>query len=454
MRTTVIGSLGAGGSNPGNHGNHGKKPRQNLHKGPLKPGHGLRGSSALRRAPSPATPTAAAPASHPTAATPTAAAPASLPTAATPTAAAAPASPPAAAGGNNMFLAFWMIIGSKIPFDLFLESLMVGVSSNPVIAKYMPLKRNVLLNESIKRAFMANVEKDGSACSMTRKYADGTVRICGLVFGKWYVCIIPYEPSSEGRTGAITVYSVGPIDHMFEKDNDDDDDDDAKPKPKAVQVYTPGSNRYDGYNMDTMTRVEDPTPAQQAILDDISRTMVPDEGCIDLIYGLPGTGKSRMAYMIAKLINPKKPVVVRYNPSAPGYGIHDVVNNLLSTGKGVILMDEGDSLFVDCFKGGKQAIVPHEHLNTQVTDKASLNALLDDIKHLYPNVHLVITSNRTPEQITKACGGDGSVTRPGRMNCHALLEDKKKKTRKSTRHDAGRPSSRPVPSSEPSVTPV
>jgi hypothetical protein len=331
------------------------------------------------------------------------------------------AAQPAAA--ENKLFTFWMILGSKIPFMPMVQALMVGA------AAFAPLRVSVLHTESIKRAFMASVESDPNSLSLMRKYSDGAVRICGLVFGKWYACVIPHE-SESGENGSpdICIWHLGSIDHMLKSGNREEAEGAAeKSRSQAkipVRYFTRGSNRYDGHNEDSVSFDKVPTPQQQAILDAISLHAAERKGRVDFIHGPPGTGKSSMALWIAALINPENPVVIRYNPNDPGCCIHDINDmvNSVAKGKAVVVIDEGDELIIRCVKGrgDKAATVPHPHLNTQVTDKSSLHGLLDDIAMLYPNIHLLMTSNRTPKQIARACGGDASTTRNARMTVHHL----------------------------------
>ena len=352
---------------------------------------------------------------------------------------------PVPTNGASIFLTVWLIIGSKIPFDRFLQSLNVVFGIVEV---------NVLHTESIKRAFLANVEKDPGARSVTHKYADGAVRICGLVFGlgsfriggrvfgrgsAWYVSDIPSEASGEQGSGEITVYSPRdqPIAHMFEKDgcnnkcnsavdgnNADDavDGSTATAKVSEVTFFQRPTSRYDGYDKTIVQTTDVPTPKQQAILDRVQRSIEeetgPERGRVYFFYGPPGSGKTHMAEFLAILLNPENPMVIDHVPDEPGQSLN-YVNDLGETAKGkfVVRFDEFDKRIIECLRMDAKGTVaiPHQHLNTEVTDKSSLHRMIDGVPRKYPKMVIVITSNQSAEEITEACGGDRSTFRDNRM---------------------------------------
>jgi hypothetical protein len=84
----------------------------------------------------------------------------------------------------------------------------------------------------------------------------------------------------------------------------------------------------------------------------------------------------------------------------------------------VIVFDEFDIALTEIHKG----IEPHKNIPISVQDKAGWNHMLDEINiGMYPNLILILTSNKSPEFIKDM---DPSYIREGRINLTFEMIDK------------------------------
>lgn len=132
--------------------------------------------------------------------------------------------------------------------------------------------------------------------------------------------------------------------------------------------------------------------------------------CISVyIHGKPGCGKSTIPILLA--LNFNGSLCKSYNPTDPGDNIDMLFNQISpSASKPLILVFEEVDIWL---KNIHEGIRQHKHIPTQIKDKSSWNMFFDDLKLLYPNLILIMTSNLHPEIIDKI---DSCYLRQGRID--------------------------------------
>ena len=128
------------------------------------------------------------------------------------------------------------------------------------------------------------------------------------------------------------------------------------------------------------------------------------------IYGGPGTGKSMIGILVANEFTSYFCNTLKL--WQPGDSLATIISEVEPTPQKplVIVFDEFDMVLEKIHVG----IPPHKNIPIAVSDKPSWNHLLDSIQRgMYPNIILILTSNRAPEYIHSL---DPSYIRKGRVD--------------------------------------
>ena len=149
---------------------------------------------------------------------------------------------------------------------------------------------------------------------------------------------------------------------------------------------------------------------QSKILKSIEKIYNIDNKGTFYIHGKTGIGKTMVGYLVAKQLGGS--YCDSWNPTEPSDSIDLIYSEILPTVTNplVLVLEEFDKI-IDSLDGD---IPKHKWLITQVYNKTSWNGLLDKIAlGIYPNLILILTSNKTPDYFNKK---DASYIREGRVD--------------------------------------
>jgi hypothetical protein len=157
-------------------------------------------------------------------------------------------------------------------------------------------------------------------------------------------------------------------------------------------------------------------------------------GIIVLISGAPGAGKSKVAPLLARelCLEGKDPHMCKtFNPTEAGCLLRDVVSMAQPTRKRpfVVLMDEIDIILAKINKSirnrhvEQNKVEQNKDLRTQVFDKATWNSLCDAVASDFENIVIVMTSNKTRDEINTMIG-DESLLRDKRVHHYSEMNAK------------------------------
>ncbi len=166
-----------------------------------------------------------------------------------------------------------------------------------------------------------------------------------------------------------------------------------------------------------------PWKEQSVIIDDIITYYNKHNKCVAFISGNPGSGKTVIGMFLAMKINAY--FVKTFRPTDQGDHIELIYDsmthhNKYKSKKLVILLDE-----IDCILSNLANITKtnKQYRDFMVKDKTTWNRFLDDIGSLYPDVILLLISNKSREDINNI---DPSYIRPGRVDRYFELQHHQK----------------------------
>lgn len=160
-----------------------------------------------------------------------------------------------------------------------------------------------------------------------------------------------------------------------------------------------------------------PNASQQKIVEEEIAIFKRKKSGVFFISGPCGKGKSMTAVFLAKALNAM--YCEDCQPWEPGDSIQSLYMDFHDTMQKenkplVVCFDEVD-VKLEAIHFGK--IPNNDTVQTSVRDKCGWNKLFSKVERgLFPNLIIVMTSNKSPEQITKVMDNDPSYLRKGRVD--------------------------------------
>ena len=273
---------------------------------------------------------------------------------------------------------------------------------------------------------------NGKVTSSLTRYQYGEFKPNGFFFSSKYIGIIFEKQEDRKVVNVLHILTTKKIlDGLMKDSNDDDDienhndnenhdDNDVKIKitdETTIKMYNRTGNFWHlGYEPADISFSDNARPDQSSIVKSIISFYKLKNHCTSFISGKPGSGKTTIAYLLAKEL--KGSVVDSFKPTDPGDTIAELVKRVRPTKKNplIILLDEIDVMIWRCHKN---LITQHKNSPIPVLDKTSINTFFDNTQRI-KNVIMILTSNKSKEQIDEETK-DSSYLREGLVNVYAEL---------------------------------
>jgi hypothetical protein len=258
----------------------------------------------------------------------------------------------------------------------------------------------------------ARIQNRLKACSHTTDGGKGY----GYSFGYWYILYI-----SDGQDDIKMVYMVATADSYNKLTEELKGEEKSlfeqgwKPPPITEQTKVSVIERTGSYSNVWFRRrdreaKDKPIGQQGRIVSKIIEDYMKRRHTVAFIHGKPGTGKSMVGILVANEFSSYFCNTLK--PWQPGDTIGYLISEIEPTPQKplVIVFDEIDIVLTKIHND----IEPHKNIPIAVQDKSGWNHMLDSIQRgMYPNIILIITSNRGPKFIESL---DPSYIRKGRVD--------------------------------------
>jgi len=233
----------------------------------------------------------------------------------------------------------------------------------------------------------------------------------GYSFGYWYAVSINVVTNECGDTYTVYMIATETSYKALIKDDDVHYEEEAPKIEKKIVVYErAGSYANAWFRARDRDAVDTPKVQQAAIVTDIIAHYKKFRHTVVYLHGPPCTGKSMIGVLVANdfgstFCNTLKP----WQPGDTLGTLHSEVEPKFMRPL-ILVFDEFDTAILKIHAG----ISPHPKIPIVVPDKTGWNHMLDEIQRgMYPNLILILTSNKGPDYIRSL---DPSYIREGRVN--------------------------------------
>ena len=265
---------------------------------------------------------------------------------------------------------------------------------------------------------------NGKVTSSLIRYQYGEFKPNGFFFSRQYIGVIFEKQEDRRVVNVLYILTTKKILEGLMKDSNDEDDientNDAKIEivvDTTIKMYNRTGNFWHlGYEPADISFSENARPDQSIIVNSIIKFYNEKQHCTSFISGQPGSGKTTIAYLLAKELNGS--VCDSFKPTDPSDTIAELVKRVRPTKKNplIILLDEIDVIIHKCHNN---LITQHKISPIPVLDKTSINTFFDNTQRI-KNVIMILTSNKSKDTIDTETG-DNSYLRDRRVNIYAQL---------------------------------
>ena len=231
----------------------------------------------------------------------------------------------------------------------------------------------------------------------------------GYSIGKWYFVSV----SKEDETYSAWLIATSSSYNNLIKDIEPPRNSSASPVEKEdLTVYERAGALTNPWFRKRTIKINSivPRPNQDVIIKTIMEHQEEKGHTVVYLYGPSGSGKTVIGILLANAY--KGFYCNTLKPWRPGDSLSSACSEIEPSVKEplIIAFDEFDGPLVNIHAG----IEPHKNITIQVPDKCGWNQMLDEFAiGMYPNVILVLTSNKSPEFIRSL---DPSYIREGRVD--------------------------------------
>ena len=238
----------------------------------------------------------------------------------------------------------------------------------------------------------------------------------GYSYGYWY--FLHLTGDSDDNMSAYIIATADTYKNLTDEIKEDDkslfEQGWAPPTPtdeSKIEIYERyGALGNTWFRKRTREAKDLPIGQQLYIVDKIIEDYMKRRHTVVFIHGPPGTGKSMVGILVANRFSSSFCNTLK--PWQPGDTIGCLLSEVDTTAQKpiIIVFDEIDLVLIKIHQG----IPPHKSVPTVVQDKSGWNLMFDAIQRgFYPNIIVIITSNRGPEFINTL---DPSYIRKGRVD--------------------------------------
>lgn len=248
----------------------------------------------------------------------------------------------------------------------------------------------------------------------------------GFAIGCWYLLYIDIMGSTdEGERYKISIIATESTFKFLIKDDEDDKDDNinnqdivSEKQKKNIKIWECFGNPHNRWYRKRVIKIPNflPLENQIPIIEQIIEQYEKNKHVTAFIHGLPGSGKSILGLLITKHYSSSYCKCLRmWKPGETLANLHGEVDPTEDKPL-IILLNEIDIPLVSITNG----ISDHKNLDISIQDKSGWNDLFDDIQiGMYPNIIMILTSNKTPQFINEL---DPSYLRESRIDIISELK--------------------------------
>jgi hypothetical protein len=234
----------------------------------------------------------------------------------------------------------------------------------------------------------------------------------GYSIGYWYIMSISITECDDADRYNIWMIATAVTYESLLEDEARPPKNEAKVLKEPISIYERlGSFHHPWFKKRNFTLQSIlPRPNQAKVIDQMKEHLDRVGHTVAYLYGPPGSGKSMIGLLLANIYNGSYCNTLR--PWQPGDSLAALYSEVEPTAGQplIIAFDEIDDPLIKIHSG----IDAHKSLPILVHDKPSWNHMLDEIQRgMYPNMIIIMTSNKTPEFIREI---DPSYIREGRVD--------------------------------------